>query len=140
MHVTVVDRESTPEAARPLRDRMEAQGALSATSSTTVKGEVVAWGCAQEREGHVVAGAVALRAPSTWVVVKVAGSPLAAMAIARSLVHRSASKLGPGELVSAQLGDLPDVPFEIAAPQYAIVEAGALGASPPEARLAIGAS
>lgn len=140
MHVTVVDRESTPEAARPLRDRVEAEGALSATSATTVKGEVVAWACAQEREGHVVAAAVALRAPSTWVVVKVAGSPLAAMAIARSLVHRSASKLTPGELVSAQLGDLPDVPFEIAAPQYAIVEASSLGVSPPEARLAIGAS
>ncbi|MBL9110084.1 MAG: hypothetical protein JNM74_12455, partial [Myxococcales bacterium] len=58
MHVTVVDRESTPVAARPLRDRVEAEGALSATSATTVKGEVVAWACAQEREGHVVAAAV----------------------------------------------------------------------------------
>lgn len=114
-----------PAFARPMLAQLGTFGAITASSGTRRKGEVVAWSACVAHEDHVLVAAVAADAPERIVVMRVAGAPSAAMEMARSLVRRSGKRLAEGGLCAAHFGDLANVPFGICAPQFVVGPASA---------------
>ncbi len=114
-------------------------GPVVASSSSTHEGEIVAWAVAVEHAEYAVVCAVARRDPGLRVAVRVPRAhALSGMMMARSLVHRSGKRIAEGDLAPAHFGDLPDVPLDLCAPQFAIAPAASYGLALAGVTMAVG--
>ena len=127
-----------PSFAREVLEDASRLGPVVATSVTERGGEVLAWACAVEREGALVACAVARRDPKVVVAVRVAEGAEDAMRLARSLAHRSGKKLAEEALVPIELADVDDVALERLAPQFAVSSASRFGLPLPYGWISVG--
>jgi hypothetical protein len=81
---------------------------------------------AADDDGRLVL-AVSRARPDAPIAMRTAAQPLHAMALARSLVHRSARRLTPGALVSTHVGDVRQHPLDKTPPQYLLVAGESAG-------------
>jgi hypothetical protein len=138
MNTNILAATDTPPFARSMHERVAKLGVITASSSSTVKGEVAAWAVAVKLSDHVFVAAVARRAPDTVVAIRAAAPELSAMAIARSLVLRSGKRIEAGGLCPAHFSDLHAVPFSVRAPQFVVGPADAWGIALRSVSLAVG--
>lgn len=142
MDIQVIPAHQSPGWASKLHDAAASIGTIEASSSSRMKDELVAWGVALRlaaHPDHVLAAAVSREQPDVVVGVLSPAHFLHAMALARSLVHRSGKHIPSGSAVSSHFGDLREVPFQQKPPQYVFDRASTWGL-PGDMLLAVGAT
>jgi hypothetical protein len=128
MDLTIISPDATPEWARPMHERISTLAEVDSSSASSLRGEAVAWAVAAKRgEGLTLVAAVAKTRPELIVAMLSTAHPLEAMAMVRSLVHRSGKRAEAGGLVAAHFGDLVQVRLAVRAPQFCVRPASELG-------------